>query len=356
MTYGDIIKNNSQKHPWSKYAYHFTDITNAVNILTEGRLYSRKKAIDKGLMLNDNASEKILAYNEFVKDYVRFYFRPMTPTQYYNEGYKHPDFRFEGNKNANMSIPVFFLFDLETMLESGQMKFSAKTLAGVNPTPPTAGIDNFASLPFEKIYGKNYSDGITRPFMHAELICRDEFPLGYSLRKIVCRNEVEASKLQNLLAEKNPVLAEMYKSVIVTEEKIGLEFFERNGLFVEEIRIDLEFYDNSFDDGAFPCIRFSNTPSKQSYDNQKIRHNSACKDSTVNVRIDIKGIDLYGGFPDEEFPLVARTFVKSVNYHSPTELSVPFDINLLAKATLKIFFDDHIAAFCAWGGLNELAR
>lgn len=334
MTYGDIIKNNSQKHPWSKYAYHFTDITNAVNILAEGRLYSRNKALAKGLMLNDNASEKILAYNEFVKDYVRFYFRPMTPTQYYNEGYKHPDFRFEGNKNANMSIPVFFLFDLETMLESGQIKFSAKTLAGINPKSPTAGIDNFASLPFEKIYGKNYSDGITRPFMHAELICRDEFPLGYSLRKIVCRNEVEASTLKNLLAEKNPVLYEMYNSVIATEEKIGLELFERNGLFVEEIR----FHFDSSDYGKiFPCIRFSNTPSKQSYDNQKIRHNSACKDSTVNVRIDLSG----------EFP-VARTFVKSVNYHSPTELSVPLNMRPSAKATLKIFFDDHIAAFAAY--------
>lgn len=340
MTYGDIIKNNSQKHPWSKYAYHFTDITNAVNILAEGRLYSRNKALAKGLMLNDNASEKILAYNEFVKDYVRFYFRPMTPTQYYNEGYKHPDFRFEGNKNANMSIPVFFLFDLETMLESGQIKFSAKTLAGINPKSPTAGIDNFASLPFEKIYGKNYSDGITRPFMHAELICRDEFPLGYSLRKIVCRNEVEASTLQNLLAEKNPVLAEMYKSVIVTEEKIGLEFFERNGLFVEEISKSEIHY-------AWPCIRFSNTSSKQSYDNQKIRYNSACKDSTVNVRIDIRGMVI----GEKEFRPF-NPFFASVNYHSPTELSVPLNIQAFAKVTMKIFFDDHIAAFVACRTIN----
>lgn len=127
-------------------------MTNAVNILAAGRLYSRNQAKAKGLMVNDNASEKVIAYNDFVTKYVRFYFRPLTPTQYYNEGYKHPDFRFDNNKNANVTVPVFFLLDLESMLNSGQMKFSATTLAGYNPSSVSTGVQSFTKLPFEKIY------------------------------------------------------------------------------------------------------------------------------------------------------------------------------------------------------------
>ena len=90
MTYAEIIQNNCEKvNPswWPKFAYHYTDVTNAVSILSSGKLYSRVKAGAKGVMENDNASRQVIDMTETrATSYVRFYFRPLTPTQYHNEG------------------------------------------------------------------------------------------------------------------------------------------------------------------------------------------------------------------------------------------------------------------------------
>lgn len=323
-TYGDVIKENLSKYPWSEYAYHFTDVTNAVNILAEGRLYSRKKALSKGLMVNDNASEKVIVYNNFVTDYVRFYFRPKTPTQFYNEGYKHPAFRFERNKNANMSIPIFFLFDLESMLESGCMKFSDKTLAGVSPAPPKEGLEEFAKLPFEQIYSKNYYDTENKVFKHAELICRDEFALEPCLKKIVCRNQIESVTLQWLLYEKNPALFVKYKDLISSDENDSLDLFERNGLFVKNF---------SFDEGGNLHVKFSNSPSKRYYDS---RQNPDC-DAEVDVMVKIgewtaNAIHWRG------------TLNAKINYGAPADFIMSRD-KLFDPTVVKVLFDNHIAAF-----------
>ena len=45
--YADIIKNNSLHMPihwWPLFAYHYTNIENAVSILSMGRLFSRMRA------------------------------------------------------------------------------------------------------------------------------------------------------------------------------------------------------------------------------------------------------------------------------------------------------------------------
>ena len=93
MNYRDIIHNNCNQSKvswWPKYAYHFTDVRNAVNILRTGTLYSRIEADERKLMVNDNASKQVIDMTHAAAlSNVRFYFRPLTPTQYYNEGYKH---------------------------------------------------------------------------------------------------------------------------------------------------------------------------------------------------------------------------------------------------------------------------
>lgn len=92
MTYRDVIDRNCQEHSpvkwWPKYAYHYTDIANAVSILYSGCIYSRVHAKELGIMQNDNASKQVIDMTDHAtKSSVRFYFRPLTPTQYYNEGY-----------------------------------------------------------------------------------------------------------------------------------------------------------------------------------------------------------------------------------------------------------------------------
>ena len=43
MSYGEIIRDNCNHHSpvswWPRFAYHYTDVTNAVGILEKGVLY-----------------------------------------------------------------------------------------------------------------------------------------------------------------------------------------------------------------------------------------------------------------------------------------------------------------------------
>lgn len=90
MTYEEIIAQNYLNKWWAEFAFHYTDMSNAVNILRDGCLYSRIDAEMYGNMSNDNASMQVINMtNSDIESYVRMYFRPHTPTQYHNEGYKH---------------------------------------------------------------------------------------------------------------------------------------------------------------------------------------------------------------------------------------------------------------------------
>lgn len=255
MTYAEIIQNNCEKvNPswWPKFAYHYTDVTNAVSILSSGKLYSRVKAGATGIMENDNASRQVIDMTEtHATSYVRFYFRPLTPTQYHNEGYKHRQIRYDGDINANVPVPVFLLFDLEKLLSMEETKFSALSQAG-RGNPVYSGIDAFAALPFNSIYSNGYCSDEVRMHRHAEILYPDEFPIEPTIRGIFCRNDCERSTLMNLLKDNNPTAFYRYKDKIRIARS---DTFERNGLFVESIL---------YHDNTLSCV-FSATPEKEKY-------------------------------------------------------------------------------------------
>lgn len=97
MGYVDILNDYKGDLPkerqwWPDYFYHFTDVHNAVSIIESGWIYSRTQAQAKDIMVNDNASRVVIDMTgDEKKTYGRLYFRPLTPTQYHNEGYK-PEF------------------------------------------------------------------------------------------------------------------------------------------------------------------------------------------------------------------------------------------------------------------------
>jgi len=72
---------------WPEFVFHYTDIRNAVRILSEGRLLSRTRAKANGkLEVSSGSSTELADTAPWVRDYVRLYFRPRTPTQFYAEG------------------------------------------------------------------------------------------------------------------------------------------------------------------------------------------------------------------------------------------------------------------------------
>ena len=162
MEYIDIIRDNSENHSpvawWPKFAFHYTDVTNAVSILSSGFLYSRADAANMRVMKNDNASRQVIDMtNSDVVSKVRFYFRPLTPTQYYNEGYKHPALRYDGDENANVPVPIFLLFDLEKLLALPGVEFSETSQAG-HGARVYSGVEAFSRLNFDYIYDNSFDN------------------------------------------------------------------------------------------------------------------------------------------------------------------------------------------------------
>ena len=209
MTYRDIILQNKNHHSrvswWPLYAYHFTDIQNAVSILNEEYLYSRYDAKRLNIMKNDNASRQVIDMTSSgATTDVRFYFRPKTPTQYHNEGFKHPDLRYCGDINANVPVPIFFAFYLEDLLAMDDVRFSEKSQAG-NGCRLCKTLEEFEQFNFDQIYNDGRMQNIDeeKKYRQAEIVVKGPFPIDSCLCAILCRNEVEKITLLNLLRSEN---------------------------------------------------------------------------------------------------------------------------------------------------------
>jgi hypothetical protein len=62
-------------------------------------------------MIIDNASRNVMANTDpYVRDFVRLYFRPQTPTQYRNEGIRPKNMR---ELESHCPVPVFFFLILK---------------------------------------------------------------------------------------------------------------------------------------------------------------------------------------------------------------------------------------------------
>lgn len=300
MTYVEIIRDNCENHShvswWPRFAFHFTDVTNAVSILNSGYLFSRSDAAQLNIMKNDNASRQVIDMtNSDVVSKVRFYFRPLTPTQYYNEGYKHPSLRYNGDDNANVPVPVFFLFDLEKLLNLPGVEFSETSQAG-HGSVVHSGLEEFSQLNFDYIYDNSYDNfETTKLYRHAEITHPNSFPIESCISNILCRNNLERTTLLNLLKEKNYIAFTKYKDIIKVPKK---DTFVNNGIFLT----DCSYHGNAI------SICFSDTyPTKRYIEREMEKGNidelkpikvtiwlkwsnarKLCKKESIELAVDVK--------------------------------------------------------------------
>ena len=257
MEYMDIIRENCEKHSpvpwWPRFAYHYTDVTNAVSILSSGYLYSRADASHLNLMRNDNASRQVIDMTSSgVASKVRFYFRPLTPTQYYNEGYKHQALRYDHDENANVPVPIFLLFDLEKLLSLPGVHFSETSQAGYG-SQIHSGIEEFSKLNFDYIYDNSYGNfKATKNYRHAEIMHPNSLAIESCISRILCRNNMERTTLLNLLREENPLAFAKYQNIIKVHKE---DTFENNGLFISECTYHNNTVSISFAD-SYPGKRY----------------------------------------------------------------------------------------------------
>jgi len=206
--------------------------------LQEGYLYSRKYLEDSNrLVVSSGSSIVLTGTNTAIKDCVRLYFRPKTPTQFYAEGIqsrltlsksKFPD--------AHCPVPVFFLFDSAEILARDNCYFSNGNL-GSQKAQILSRADELELLPWKKIYHIGWidhsqaeeSDIVFR--RQAEVVVPRRLDLN-ALCYIYCRSDAERETLLHLLPTD---LRNRYQGKIIATSRSDL--FYRKHTFIETVRL-----------------------------------------------------------------------------------------------------------------------
>ena len=245
LTYKEILNDlesgriktgieGTNKKSWLKYCYHFSHVENIISILKDGELLARSEVIRLGKMVNDNASEKIIQLtNPKYKEFVRLYFRPKSPTQFHNEGFKTAQQLRISSLDAQCPVPVFLFFNIEKVLNHPESLFSEKSLASNESVYLYNTPEEFSKLPFDKIYHdkkmtRDERDSIVG-HRHAEIIIPDRFYIDEYLEKIVVRSPAEKETLLSLM-DKN--LKQKYSQLVQIDSTQNV-FFNRWTYFYE---------------------------------------------------------------------------------------------------------------------------
>lgn len=327
MNYIDIINRNRRENAkvdwWPLFAYHYTNITNAVSILEMGQIYSRTNAIKLGIMDNDNASRQVIDMTNLeAQRAVRFYFRPCTPTQYYNEGYKHPQLRYDDDIHANCPVPVFFAFELSSFLSLQGCTFSEVSRAGGSPAV-YSGAEAFSNLNFKMIYktGPMEEPAQEKLYRQAELTQPSPMSIRPYLSAVLCRNSFEQSMLLMLLREKSMKLFEYYRPII---KVCRTDMFENNGLFIENI---------AYHSGKLGIV-FSNSYKKVQYTQRQKKQRGITQLVPLKWKLEIE----WYKSKNKQWEKIYRSDLSStLDYDNPDPIYIQLPEILNAKM-FKVFF------------------
>lgn len=215
---------------WVKNVYHFTDVNNAVSIIRSGEILCRKLAKNEKRMVNDNASSSVLTNTQpKAKDFVRFYYAPLTPTQYRNEGIQPLADREDGH----CPMPVFFAFDAYDMMTRDDAYFSDGNMCYAN-THYGPELNDFLAINFENVFHRSWlspedRDEIVRA-RNAEFLIPERLDIKTAkLSWIGCRSIAERQTLLSLLGD------EVGQSISNLIRIPTSDFFERDRIFIEAV-------------------------------------------------------------------------------------------------------------------------
>jgi len=302
----DWIKRTERRW-WPQFVFHYTDIRNAARILQENCLYSRKYLEDEGKSVVSSGSPTVLSGTDIaIKDCVRLYLRPKTPTQYYAEGiYSQATLSKSKFPEAHCPVPIFFLFDSAQVLAYNDCQFSDGNLAS-----PQAQLfstaEDLERLPWNKIYHTGWID-YSHPEnadivfrRHAEVIIPHKLDLS-ALRYIYCRSDAERETLLYLLPHS---LQSQYQNKVYASTRSDL--FYRQQTFIEMARLSSK------------VANFQFSPETQS-------------PGPFHLRVELTGSFEQRSF-DAEIFMLKRPYV----------LEVPLPPSS-GSYTIYIYLDDHLA-------------
>lgn len=217
---------------WPDYVFRVDNIDATAKILNTGKLLSRAAAQAAGVMGINCASSRVIASTDAKwQQYVRLYFRPRTPTQYDNEGFRPIN---QYMLHAHCPIPIVMLFDAGDILTRENTEFSNGNLAGNTTTGDDALF--LKQIPFDKVYHDTWCTSKEKRTIvfhrHAEVIVPYELDLS-ALRFIGCRTQAEYETLMHIL---EPKTREKWSNKIGLGTKFNLHY--KHWLFVERVELN----------------------------------------------------------------------------------------------------------------------
>lgn len=278
------------------YIYHFTHLYNAIDVIKTKKILSRNRAQELGLLRFDSAGSVVLR-SSLAHPYARFYFRPCTPTQYYNEalgadsklgemGYGRPHYdEWSGEKIfprvwkskypkalslglPKCPIPVFFRFEIEEVLSSipELCYYSDRNMQSNNPHVYKI-VDNANSLCVDYLYdtmenAKSRAKSMGgydateidnyMKYSQQEFLVESEFDFSnMKSLKIICYDDQYASLLRNIFKDD-----EICSKIYSVNELQCYELFENENRSVSlSTQVDTTSLSTNFQDDYYFVIK-----------------------------------------------------------------------------------------------------
>lgn len=271
--------------------YHFTHFYNAIDVIRSRKILSRDRAKELGLLKYDSAGSVVFRSNKAHK-FARFYFRPCTPTQYYNEALgadsKLGEWRTKWYKNwygewestrewkskypkavglglPKCPVPVFFKFDMDEVLAKIPEKcyYSDRNMQSDNPNVYKI-IDRPESLGLEYLYSTMQDAYITAKgsgkYNREVHLNEMSKVMKYSQQEFLIMSEFDFSEIKSLqIICYDRAYAELLKQIFVDDpisEKIMLygdeSLFERENRRLnlssseDNVRLSTDFEDEYY--------------------------------------------------------------------------------------------------------------
>jgi hypothetical protein len=151
---------------------------------------------------SDSAGPGLIAHtSEDVKDFARFYFRPLTPTQWHNEGLG----RSVNGIRAFCPVPVFFRLPLEAVLDISVSRCAVSSGNLASSRSHFGNSENFLQyFDDENLYAV-FGSVPLETYMSAsqqEFLVHRGLDLANTMVELVCRDEQDLCTLQSVLAER----------------------------------------------------------------------------------------------------------------------------------------------------------
>ena len=248
--------------------FHFTHFYNAIEVIKEKKILSRDRAKSLKVLKGDSAGS-VISRSKLAHKFARFYFRPETPTQYYNEALGVDSFitkekwisetrSWEQVKDEKKimgalrlgkpkcPVPVFFKFDLDEVLSKmgNKCHYSDRNMQSDYPNvykveehPEYIEVDDIYRT-MEDAYKTARSNGDYNRAVHEREMNKI---LRYSQQEFLVEDEFDFSQLQSYeIVCYDEEYCALLKSIFADDhicEKIHTdfsnEFFERENRRIE---------------------------------------------------------------------------------------------------------------------------